>query len=108
MEIIKQASLVLAGLKECEAFHQSLIVSTIRTWKATCKALSLHDQAVAYLCKLNKRDLEQKHTLSRGSAIIVILFFLLGVSAKHFREEVSTTVSQNDTTGSATFTSMSA
>ena len=39
---------------------------------------------------------------------MVILFFLLGVSAKHFREDVSTTVSQKDTTGSATFTSMSA
>ena len=33
---------------------------------------------------------------------IVILFLLLGVSAKHFIEEVSTTVSQNVTTGSAT------
>ena len=39
---------------------------------------------------------------SRGSAIIVILFFLFGVSAKHFSDEVSTTVSQKDTTGSAT------
>ena len=47
-------------------------------------------------------------TLSRGSAIIVILFFLFGVSAKHLSEEVSTTVSQKDTTGSATLTSMSA
>lgn len=46
--------------------------------------------------------------LSRGSAIIVILFFLLGVSAKHFRLLVSTTVSQKATTGSATFTSISA
>lgn len=34
---------------------------------------------------------------------MVILFFLLGVSAKHFIEEDSTTVSQNDTTGSATY-----
>jgi hypothetical protein len=33
---------------------------------------------------------------------MVILFLLLGVSAKHFIEEVSTTVSQNVTTGSAT------
>jgi hypothetical protein len=33
---------------------------------------------------------------------IVILFLLLGVSAKHFIEEVSTSVSQNVTTGSAT------
>lgn len=30
-------------------------------------------------------------------------YFLLGVSAKHFREDVSTTVSQNVTTGSATW-----
>jgi hypothetical protein len=34
---------------------------------------------------------------------MVILFFLLGVSAKHLREDVSTTVSQNVTTGSATW-----
>ena len=34
---------------------------------------------------------------------IVILFFLLGVSAKHFIDEDSTTVSQNETTGSATY-----
>lgn len=33
---------------------------------------------------------------------MVILFFLLGVSAKHFIDEDSTTVSQNETTGSAT------
>lgn len=39
---------------------------------------------------------------------MVTLFRLLGVSAKHLREEVSTTVSQKDTTGSATFTSTSA
>lgn len=30
-------------------------------------------------------------------------YFLLGVSAKHFREDVSTTVSQKVTTGSATY-----
>lgn len=69
---------------------------------------------------------------SKGSAIIVILFlqkknipsatinnfatngikltrnvshFLFGVSAKHFRDDVSTTVSQNATTGSATLIS---
>jgi hypothetical protein len=34
---------------------------------------------------------------------MVILFFLLGVSAKHFIDEDSTTVSQNETTGSATY-----
>mmetsp|Transcript_2622 Transcript_2622/g.10944 ORF Transcript_2622/g.10944 Transcript_2622/m.10944 type:complete len:330 (+) Transcript_2622:745-1734(+) len=45
--------------------------------------------------------------LSRGSAIIVSLFFLFGVSAKHLSEDVSTTVSANVTTGSATFTSTS-
>lgn len=32
-----------------------------------------------------------------------VLYFLLGVSAKHFREDVSTTVSQKVTTGSATY-----
>jgi len=36
---------------------------------------------------------------------IVILFFLFGVSAKHFIDEDSTTVSQNETTGSATYNS---
>jgi hypothetical protein len=41
--------------------------------------------------------------LSNGSAIMVILFFLLGVSAKHLRDDVSTTVSQSATEGSATF-----
>ena len=34
---------------------------------------------------------------------MVILFLLLGVSAKHFIDEDSTTVSQNETTGSATY-----
>lgn len=43
---------------------------------------------------------------SRGSAIIVILFRLFGVSAKHFNEDVSTTVSQKTTTGSATLISV--
>ena len=33
-------------------------------------------------------------------------YFLFGVSAKHLRDEVSTTVSQNETTGSATFISV--
>lgn len=32
-------------------------------------------------------------------------YFLFGVSAKHFKDEVSTTVSQNATTGSATLIS---
>jgi len=31
------------------------------------------------------------------------LFFLFGVSAKHFIDEDSTTVSQKETTGSATY-----
>ncbi len=44
---------------------------------------------------------------SRGSATIVSLFRLLGVSAKHFSWLVSTTVSAKLTTGSATFTSIS-
>uniref|UniRef100_A0A224Y4F0 Putative secreted protein n=1 Tax=Panstrongylus lignarius TaxID=156445 RepID=A0A224Y4F0_9HEMI len=38
---------------------------------------------------------------------MVILFLLFGVSAKHLSEEVSTTVSQNETTGSATLISIS-
>lgn len=47
-------------------------------------------------------SMSSANPFSSGSAIIVILFFLLGVSAKHFNDEVSTTVSQKDTTGSAT------
>lgn len=35
---------------------------------------------------------------------MVSLFLLLGVSEKHLREDVSTTVSQNAVEGSATFT----
>lgn len=46
--------------------------------------------------------------VSRGSATMVSLLRLLGVSAKHCSEEVSTMVSQNVTTGSATLTSTSA
>ena len=38
---------------------------------------------------------------------MVTLLRLLGVSAKHFKLLVSTTVSQKDTTGSATLTSTS-
>lgn len=38
---------------------------------------------------------------------MVSLLRLLGLSAKHLRLDVSTTVSQNDTTGSATLTSTS-
>ena len=44
--------------------------------------------------------------LSRGSAVIVSLLRLFGVSEKHFIEELSTTVSQKATTGSATLSSM--
>lgn len=36
----------------------------------------------------------------------MILFLLFGVSAKHLSDEVSTTVSQNETTGSATLISV--
>lgn len=35
----------------------------------------------------------------------ILTYFLLGVSAKHLREDVSTTVSQKATTGSATLMS---
>ena len=47
-------------------------------------------------------------TLSSGSASMVSLLRLLGVSAKQRSEDVSTTVSQKAVTGSATFTSTSA
>lgn len=46
-------------------------------------------------------DDKKYHELSY-TPTIVILFFLFGVSAKHFIDEDSTTVSQNETTGSAT------
>ena len=39
--------------------------------------------------------------------VALTLLRLFGVSAKHFKLLVSTTVSQNDTTGSATLTSTS-
>ena len=53
------------------------------------------------------RSMSSARPLSSGSAMIVSLFFLLDVSAKHLRLLVSTTVSQKDTTGSATLTSTS-
>ena len=52
-------------------------------------------------------SMSSERPFSIGSAIIVILFFLFGVSAKHFKLEVSTTVSQKETTGSATLMSIS-
>ena len=52
--------------------------------------------------RAREREREERRTESSGEAIMVSLFFLLGVSAKHFREDVSTTVSQNIATGSAT------
>ena len=45
--------------------------------------------------------------LSRGSAIIEILFFRFGVSAKQLTEDDSTTVSQIFTNGSLTLISIS-
>lgn len=39
----------------------------------------------------------------RVERCLVFTYFLLGVSAKHLREDVSTTVSQKVTTGSATW-----
>jgi hypothetical protein len=44
---------------------------------------------------------------SSGSEIIVSLFFLLSISANHYKLLVSTTVSENAMTGSATLTSTS-
>lgn len=38
--------------------------------------------------------------------ISVLVYLLFGVSAKHLSDDVSTTVSQNDTTGSATLISV--
>lgn len=43
-----------------------------------------------------------RRTKNNDFLTIVILFFLLGVSAKHFNEDESCTVSQKVTTGSAT------
>mmetsp|Transcript_1109 Transcript_1109/g.3259 ORF Transcript_1109/g.3259 Transcript_1109/m.3259 type:complete len:215 (-) Transcript_1109:1115-1759(-) len=51
-------------------------------------------------------SMSSANPLSKGSATIVSLFLLLGVSAKHLIAEVSRTVSVKETTGSATLTSM--
>ena len=66
-------------------------------------------------------SMSSANPFSKGSAIIVSLFLykyqklinehdnrsylLFGVIAKHFKDDVSTTVSQNATTGSATLIS---
>jgi hypothetical protein len=52
--------------------------------------------------------MQSARPLSKGSAIIKILFFLFGVSPKHLTDEVSSTVSQIDTKGSLTLISISA
>jgi hypothetical protein len=62
--------------------------------KASLVTFSTHDP---------HRNVKSKyHECIQEKLTMVILFLLLGVSAKHFIEEVSTTVSQNVTTGSAT------
>jgi hypothetical protein len=72
----------------------------------------LHATAVAAAAKsvlksINGAPMSSARPRSSGSATMVSLLRLLGVSAKHFSWLVSTTVSQKDTTGSATFTSIS-
>ena len=49
-------------------------------------------------------SMSSANPFSRGSAIIVSFDLPFGVSAKHLSEEVSTTVSQKETTGSETRT----
>ena len=59
---------------------------------------------VCFICKSFDLPISLASPASKGSESIVSLFFLFGVSAKQLIDEDSTTVSQNDTTGSATFT----
>uniref|UniRef100_A0A6B0UUZ3 Uncharacterized protein n=1 Tax=Ixodes ricinus TaxID=34613 RepID=A0A6B0UUZ3_IXORI len=70
-------------------------------WKNSPRRLRFHVICTTSLSMSSARP------FSSGSAIMVILFFLFGVSAKHLREDVSTTVSQKQTTGSATLMSIS-
>ena len=46
-------------------------------------------------------------SVDRGSTCTCRTYFLFGVSAKHFSDDVSTTVSQKATTGSETLMSAS-
>lgn len=59
--------------------------------------------ALTYPILTTPPSMSSAKPFSKGSLIMVILLRLLGVSAKHLRDEVSTTVSQNDTTGSDTW-----
>ena len=54
-----------------------------------------------------KSSLTHIRITTQDNSLQVLNYFLFGVSAKHLREEVSTTVSQNATTGSETLISES-
>lgn len=81
---------------------------TLLQWKTKTPALYCKPHKSTYLFQdmwTTSLSISSANPFSKGSAIIVSLFLLLGVSAKHFKEDVSTTVSQKATTGSATLIS---
>mmetsp|Transcript_40337 Transcript_40337/g.95845 ORF Transcript_40337/g.95845 Transcript_40337/m.95845 type:complete len:243 (+) Transcript_40337:982-1710(+) len=61
----------------------------------------------SHVLRISPRSMSSASPFSNGSAMRVSLFFLLGVSAKHFSDDVSTTVSQKETEGSAVLISIS-
>mmetsp|Transcript_58992 Transcript_58992/g.123212 ORF Transcript_58992/g.123212 Transcript_58992/m.123212 type:complete len:346 (-) Transcript_58992:1482-2519(-) len=84
--------------------HTDLAASTSQSyllWRND--AWRLRSQVRQMLCA----SMSSARPFSRGSAMRVSLLRRLGVSAKHLREDVSTTVSQRATEGSAVLISMS-
>lgn len=74
---------------------------------STTAVAAAHARSVVNRVDIDGAPMSSARPRSSGSATIVSLLRLLGVSAKHLSWLVSTTVSQKDTTGSATFTSIS-
>mmetsp|Transcript_5000 Transcript_5000/g.12762 ORF Transcript_5000/g.12762 Transcript_5000/m.12762 type:complete len:249 (+) Transcript_5000:554-1300(+) len=70
-------------------------------WRKDAWRLRSHDVLI------RPASMSSASPFSRGSLMRVILLRLLGVSAKHLRLEVSTTVSQKETEGSAVLISIS-
>lgn len=66
------------------------------------KKIILEPGALNYINNLSQTALILLFVWIRSKNITLDTYFLLGVSAKHFRDDVSTTVSQKVTTGSAT------
>mmetsp|Transcript_1983 Transcript_1983/g.4026 ORF Transcript_1983/g.4026 Transcript_1983/m.4026 type:complete len:292 (-) Transcript_1983:1689-2564(-) len=84
--------------------HTLLAASTSQSyllWRKEACRLRSHPIRISPL------SMSSASPFSRGSAMRVSLFFLLGVSAKHLSDDVSTTVSQKETEGSAVLISIS-